>query len=180
MTESSTHDSIEQLLPAAALEILEGEELLSVTAHTRDCAACARLIESYREVVAALATTLPVRPLPPVRSARLRERLLSRARGQTAAASENRRTRRFADLADRWSGWAVAAGLAGLLLVHHSVHRPVAYGWLVSGVLTFVILGMAVYIKVQRARSAAREHGDSGTEASASVKRRPTGDTREP
>jgi hypothetical protein len=49
----------------------------------------------------------------------------------------------------------VAAGLAGLLLVHHSVHRPIAYGWLAAGVLTFLVIALGVYVRVQQARLAA-------------------------
>jgi hypothetical protein len=49
-------------------------------------------------------------------------------------------------------GWMVAAGLAGLLLVHHSVHRPVDYGWLIAGILTLLVLALAVYALKQRAR----------------------------
>jgi hypothetical protein len=48
----------------------------------------------------------------------------------------------------------VAAGLAGLLLVHHSVHRPVAYGWLAAGLLTFIVIALGVYVRVQQTRLA--------------------------
>lgn len=158
MTEPSTHNTVEQLLPAAALEILESEDLLRVAAHIRECAECGRQLESYREVVAGLTTTLPSRPLPPARSERLRSRLLARA-GSTPSAAPyiSPRSRRSAGAMDRWGGWAVAAGLAGLLLIHHSVHRPVDYGWLLAGVLTLLVLALIGYLRVQRARVLALE-----------------------
>ena len=52
----------------------------------------------------------------------------------------------------------MAAGLGGVLLMHHSVHRPLAYGWLAAGALTVVVAALAVYALIQRGRvSALRE-----------------------
>jgi hypothetical protein len=154
MNDTLSHDQLEELLPAAALEILEGNELLQVTAHARECAECARLLASYREVVARLATTLPEQPFPPAPSARLRARLLARTGREPAASATSPapQTSRLFSLVNRWAGWAVAAGLAGLLLIHHSVHRPVDYGWLAAGVLTLVVLLLAVYVRIQQVR----------------------------
>ena len=158
MTDTMRHEQIEQLLPAAALEILEGEELVQVTSHVQECADCARLLDSYREAVAGLSTTLPAHPLQLARSARVRARLLERARRSVSLASGvASRTRRARAAVDRWAGWAVAAGLAGILLVHHSIHRPVAYGWLVAGALIFIVLALGMYIRTQRARVSALE-----------------------
>src|SRR5215210_7002442 len=145
MTETLSHHEIEQQLPAAALEILEGQELARVIAHVEECPDCARLLQSYREVVASLATALPEHPLTAARSARLRARLLGRAR-QAAG------TRALGAAAAQWTGWAVAAGLGGLLLVHHSIHRPLDYGWMVAGLLVVVLIMLAVYVRMQRAR----------------------------
>src|SRR4051812_41391493 len=127
MTEPLSHSQIEQLLPATALDILEGEELTRVASHLEGCTDCARLLDSYRDVVAGLAGTLPEQPFHPTRSERLRARLLART-GRVPVAAVPERRRRSPAAADRWIGWAVAAGLAGLLMVHHSFHRPVAYG----------------------------------------------------
>ena len=85
MKETLSHDQLEQLLPAAALEILEGDELLEVAAHIQECSRCAALLESYREVVADLATKLPEQALPSDRSARVRARLLARVARADAA-----------------------------------------------------------------------------------------------
>lgn len=46
----------------------------------------------------------------------------------------------------------VAAGLAGILLVHHSVHRPLDHGWLVAGLLVMVLLAVGIYARMQRRR----------------------------
>ena len=46
----------------------------------------------------------------------------------------------------------VAAGLAGILLVHHSVHRPLDYGWLAAAFLGVVLLAVGVDARVQRNR----------------------------
>ncbi len=157
MKETLSHDQLEQLLPSAALEILEGDELLSLTAHVRDCAHCERLLESYREVLANWATGLPERPFHPAGSARVRARLLARMGSGSSPRPVAGRARRSPGSVDRWAGWAVAAAMAGVLLVHHSVHRPVAYGWLMAGGLILVLLALGVYVRVQRARLRALE-----------------------
>jgi hypothetical protein len=161
MIEAMTHDAVEQLLPAAALEILEGEELLRVTAHAEQCADCARLLDSYREVLSNLASTLPARRVDPERSTRIRARLLLRAGGSPPLAGGSPPARRIFRVVDRWAGWAVAAGLAGLLLIHHSVHRPLAYGWLAAGTLTLLALALAVYVRRLRTRLSALEERDN-------------------
>jgi anti-sigma-K factor RskA len=154
MKQALSHEQVEQLLPAAALEILEGEELLDVSSHLRDCTYCARLLDDYRETAAALASSLPEQQFDLARSSQVRARLLSRATRGTANRTEEPRHRSAAVSVDRWAGWAVAAGMAGVLLVHHSIHRPVAYGWLAAGVLALIVLGLGVYLRIQRARMA--------------------------
>jgi hypothetical protein len=51
----------------------------------------------------------------------------------------------------------VAAALAGVVLIHHAVHRPIAYGWLAAGILSVVIVGLAMYSRIQRHQVAALE-----------------------
>jgi hypothetical protein len=153
VSDETVHSSIEALLPAAALEMLDGEELVTVTAHLEDCAKCARSLQSYREVVAGLAGALPEQPFHPSRSSRLRARLLARTGRVPAEAAARPNRKRGGSGMDRgWAGWAVAAGLAGVLIVHHAVHRPVAYGWLVAGILTLLLVLVAIYFRLQRAR----------------------------
>ncbi len=124
------HAELQEMLPEAALEMLDPAEGERVLAHVRDCAECAMLLRQYRDAAAALALQLPARPMGPERSSAVRARLLARARSDRAIPI----TRKASSMIYQWSGWMVAAGLAGILLVHHSVHRPLDYGWLAAGV----------------------------------------------
>jgi len=149
---------VEQLLPAAALEILDGDELVDVTAHIQECTRCAALLDGYREVVAGLATRLPEQEFPSDRSARVRAQLLARvARGSAAGAGLISPRHRSTGWVGRWGGWAVAAGMAGVLVVHHAIHRPVAYGWLVAGILVLLLVGLMLYTRAQKERIMALE-----------------------
>ncbi|HEV2086566.1 MAG TPA: hypothetical protein VGR09_15945 [Gemmatimonadales bacterium] len=150
MNQTPSHQEADEMLPATALEMLEGEDLDRVLAHAGECTECARRLEEYRGAVAALALTLPSQPMQPARKGQLRERLLARARNDPRARA------RWGG-ADRWAGWAVAAGLAGVLLVHHGFHRPLAYGWVVAGVVIIALVAVGVYAMVQRGRVSALE-----------------------
>jgi hypothetical protein len=156
MNQTSTHQEIGDLLPSAALETLEPDELARVLAHARECTECSQLLSEYREAVAAVALSLPHEPLNDARSARLRERLLLRARGNPAAGALEKKSIARARFrwgsVDRWAGWAVAAGLAGVLLTHHGFHRPLDYGWVLAGVLAIVLVIFGVYAVSQRRR----------------------------
>lgn len=146
------HTELQDLLPAAALESLDNGELQLVLAHSKNCVECARLLEEYREVVASLTLQLPkVQPWGPTRSGLLRARLLQRVRADKRSRAVGGQSFR----ADRWIGWMVAAGLAGVLLVHHSVHRPVDYGWLAAGVFAIVLVALGIYARIQRGRVSA-------------------------
>lgn len=152
---SLTHEELEEMIPAAALDILTPTELEHVLAHVRDHPECAKLLQEYREAAAALALELPAGQFDPAQSRALRARLLARARtGKSASPSSSRRA---SSVIYQWSGWMVAAGLAGVVLVHHSIHRPLDYGWLAAGVLVVVLLALGVYVRVQRKRLAALE-----------------------
>jgi hypothetical protein len=158
MSLTPVHQELQEMLPAAALEILEPADLEPVLAHVRDCPECAKLLQEYREAAAGLSLRLPARQLDPVRARVLRTRLLARATGRTDGQGNGRTERPARALRlDRWIGWAVAAGLAGILLIHHSVHRTLDYGWLAAGVLLVVLLGLGIYARVQRRRVAALE-----------------------
>ncbi len=148
------HEEMQEMLTAAALEILEGAELQRVLAHAGVCAECGQLLDGYRQVTAALSLQLPpAGQLDPDRSAILRARLLAKARGDRRAVLPT--PRRAATLIYQWSGWMVAAGLASVLLVHHSVHRPLDYGWLATGALLAILIAVGIYARVQRGRAAA-------------------------
>ncbi|MBA3553829.1 MAG: hypothetical protein H0W29_03585 [Gemmatimonadales bacterium] len=141
------------MLPAAALEILDSMELESVAAHTRGCADCARLLEEYRAVAFALTDLLPAGAPP--HSAALRARLLARAAQERRGAAESARGASRASIVNMWTGWTVAAAFGGVLLMHHAVHRPLDYGWLATGALTVILVVTAVYAHIQRSRVSA-------------------------
>ena len=140
------HTDIQEKLPAAALTILEPAEMEQVRAHIRECPECATLLEEYRDAATVLALQLPQTHMGSARSGALRGRLLGRARAKP------RNTQKASTMIYQWSGWMVAAGLAGILLVHHSVHRPLDYGWLAAAFLGVVLLAVGVYAWVQRNR----------------------------
>jgi anti-sigma factor RsiW len=155
------HTEIQEKLPAAALAILEPAEMEQVRVHIRDCAECARLLEEYRDSATILSLQLPPSPMKAARHDALRARLLARAK-----ATPNKVTRKASTMIYQWSGWMVAAGLAGILLVHHSVHRPLDYGWLAAAFLGVVLLAVGVYAGVQRSRVTELEGRQTGTDLS--------------
>ena len=157
------HEELQEMLPAAALEILEATDLEQLLIHVRECPECTKLLEEYREAAISVAGQLPVRRLDPARAEAMRTRLVARAMGQMGGrpgVPANRRTggqggRPGRRRLDRWLGVAVAAGLSSLLLIHHSVHVPLDYGWLAAGVLLLVVLGLGIYARKQRRRASA-------------------------
>ena len=152
------HPEVLEKLPAAALTILEPTEMDQVQAHIRACSECATLLEEYREAATILSLSIPPTHMDPARSDALRKRLLVRAR------TRSRNTLKASTMIYRWSGWMVAAGLAGILLMHHSVHRPLDYGWLAAGVLLIALLGLGIYAWVQRRRVAELNDRLTGTD----------------
>jgi anti-sigma factor RsiW len=159
MSSVSGHSEVEEKLPAAALMILDSAEMEQVRAHIRDCPECAILLEEYRDAMTSLSLQLSRTPMDSVRSDAVRGRLLARAHAKP------RNTRKASTMIYHWSGWMVAAGLAGVLLVHHSVHRPLDYGWLAAGFLVVALLGVGIYAWVQRSRvvELERDSGEAGT-----------------
>jgi anti-sigma factor RsiW len=156
MSLTPSHEELEEMLPAAALDILQPAELEQVLAYVRNHPECAKLLQEYRDAAAALALELPGRQLDPVRARALRARLMARARTDPAAPLSS--SRRPSSIIYQWSGWMVAAGLASVLLLHHSVHRPLDYGWLATGALLAILTAVGIYARVQRGRATALEH----------------------
>ncbi len=140
------HEEIQEMLPAAALEILEHAELQRLGMHIGECTECARLLREYRDTAARLALLAPAGGLERARVQVVRNRLMARV----AAGRGARLSRRV----NQWTGWLVAASLAGLLLMHHSVHRTLDYGYFVAGLLTLALIGLGVYARRQRRRAA--------------------------
>ena len=165
MNTQPRHEQVIEQLPAAALEMLEGGEQAVVTEHARVCAECGQLLRDYRRLAGGLAHLIPSQPFDPARAAVVRSEVMERVR-------EGKRGRtKIRFMAERWSGWMVAAGLAGVLLIHHGIHQPLAYGWLAAGVLLLLLVVLGVYTLVQRASLAAMkdrlrvmEGGDIGRE----------------
>ncbi len=162
MNTATNHEELREMLPEAALGVLDDSDLRQVLAHARECAECAGLLAEYREVVAGLALVAPQLPRDQARAMRLRARLLARARkDERTSAPEpgvvagSRGLSPSGPAANGWMGWAVAAGLAGVLLMHHAVHRPLDYGWLAAGALTVILVAVGVYALVQRGRASA-------------------------
>jgi len=151
------HADIQEQLPAAALTMLDPAEMEQVRAHARECAECAALLDQYRAAATMLALGLPQTSMDSARSGVVRSRLLARART---------RPRKASTMIYQWSGWMVAAGLAGILLVHHSVHRPLDYGWLAAAFLGVVLLAVGVYAWVQHNRVVELEGGAAGQRGS--------------
>ena len=152
------HMDLQEKLPAAALTMLDAAEMEQVRVHLRECPECAALLEEYRDAATALSFQLPSAPFDAVRNDALRARLLARARVNP----RKQVTRKASSMIYQWSGWMVAAGLAGILLVHHSVHRPLDYGWLAAAFLGVVLLAVGIYAWVQRNRVAELEGGETG------------------
>ena len=161
MSISPSHEEFQEMLPAAALEILDRADLDRVQSHVQQCPECAGLLEEYQEVTAGLGLLLPHRDIDPARAASLRARLMARARRDLQAKVPDPKlapvahARARAFLASRWTGWTVAAALAGVLLMHHAVHRPLDYGWLAAGALAVILVSLGLYTSVQRGQLSA-------------------------
>ena len=159
MSQGMRHEEMQELLPAAALDMLEGAELGQLQAHLTTCPGCVEQLRQYRDAAAGLALLVPAVTMDPARLAAIRTRLTSRVWA-------GREMKRAGALGlDRWLGWMVAASLAGVLLVHHSVHRTVDYGWFLAGVLTFVLVGLAVYARKQQRRASELQQRLDGSQA---------------
>jgi hypothetical protein len=141
----SDHEDLQALLGEASLEILRPTERRRLMAHARECEVCAEALAGYQAVVGTLALLAPAAEWPESRRLALRRRLLARVEGE----SRPEHPRLVA-----WLGWVVAAGLAGIVLVHHSIHRPVDFGWLAAGVLALSLVATGAYAAFQRRRVA--------------------------
>jgi anti-sigma factor RsiW len=114
------------------------EQRARLLEHLSCCAEC-------RERAAAAisgTSTLETTPLARSRSRAIRARLLERARNEQGSPRPSGGRR------DGWragAGWVVAAGLAALLLSHHSFHRPLALGWVIAGVLGLINFGLVLH-----------------------------------
>ena len=157
MSATQAHQETQELLSAAALQVLDPVEVERVLVHVGSCEKCAEEYRRYQDAAAALSLQLPQRQLDPARAGAVRARIMARARADRLGGPDPRgaadkvRSRPALEVF-RWSGWMVAAGLSGVLLVHHSIHRPFDYGWLAAGVLLAALIGLGIYTRAQRRR----------------------------
>ncbi len=138
----------------AALAALTGPGGDALRAHVGSCAECSRGLAEVQDALLAVLYLPPPRSLDAERSETVRERLLGRAAGAApapshAAAPPPRRPLALLSA----GGWLVAAGLATMLLTHHSFHRPLQFGWIVASALGAALLGAALYLLGERRRS---------------------------
>lgn len=138
------HEELRGLLAAEALDALDGAERQELLAHLEGCAECRAELAELRDAAGAMAYAAPPARLDPARSARVRARLLVRAAADGRAAP-----RRWRGLTTGL-GWATAAGLATLLLTHHSFHRPLNLGWVAAAALGVALFLVGGYAAAQR------------------------------
>jgi hypothetical protein len=136
----------------AALAALAGPDGDALLAHVQACGECSRGLAEVQDALLAVLYLPPPRSLAAERSDTVRERLLGRAAGAAPAPAPAPPPRRRLALLGA-GGWLVAAGLATMLLTHHSFHRPLQFGWIVASALGAALLGAALYLLGERRRS---------------------------
>jgi anti-sigma-K factor RskA len=82
MTQPWTHDQTLAELGAYALDALSPDERLSVEEHLKTCDACRAELKAMSDTAAALASSVPSRPMDKIRSAAMKQRLLERVRAE--------------------------------------------------------------------------------------------------
>lgn len=163
-----THNTAREMLGAEALDALDAGERALLAEHLRGCPQCQRSLGSYRVVSAALAQLPAAEPLDRFKSARLRERIVAQATAAEPApdirpVSGGQSRRMTRGISSRWTGWLVAAGMAGLVLTHHAFHRPLQAGWLAAAAFGLALVGLGAYTVVLRQRlGAARQRTGPG------------------
>ena len=84
-----THAQASELLAEAALDALPADEQAAVLAHARGCPDCGPTLTALKNATAQLAYAVPHVTDDPVRRARVRNRLMARARADLAVADED-------------------------------------------------------------------------------------------
>jgi anti-sigma-K factor RskA len=80
MTRDWSHEDVLAELGAYSLDALAPDERAAIDAHLETCLTCPAELRALREAAAALSSTVPPRPMDPIRSAAVKHRLLQRAR----------------------------------------------------------------------------------------------------
>lgn len=89
MSRDVTHIEAVELLAEAALDALPPDEQAGVIAHAAGCPECGPALTAYRDAIAQLAFATPTVAVDAVRSARVRTRLMARARADLAVADRS-------------------------------------------------------------------------------------------
>jgi anti-sigma factor RsiW len=154
------HEELRGLLAAEALGALDAPERAALLVHLAECRACAEEVAELREAAGALVHAAPIVALDPARAERIRSRLLARAAAERRPAPRSGWGRRVSS----GLGWATAAGLATLLLTHHSFHRPLDLGWVAAAVLGVLLFVVGSYAAAQRRELRALREERGGAE----------------
>lgn len=173
MTGSSEHDRVRELLEAEALDALTGDEHARLAEHLAECAECRRELGALRDTAATLGGLRSGPPLDAERTARVRTRLLARVAADATPSRPDIRPAAAVPRAGRWAGWMVAAGMAALLVTHHTFHQTLKAGWLWTGVFAFIAVGLGSYAVLQRDRVALLR-AELGTPGGAAAVRTPS------
>jgi hypothetical protein len=87
MVPDLTHPQLREMLADAVLDALSADEQAAVLAHAATCAECGPALTALRDATAQLAYVVPRGPDDPAGRARVRNRLLARARADLAVAA---------------------------------------------------------------------------------------------
>ena len=82
MTSPWTHDQTLSELGAYALDALSPDERMGVEQHLKSCDTCRAELKAMSDTAAALASSVPSRPMDQMRTAAVKQRLLERARAE--------------------------------------------------------------------------------------------------
>ena len=140
MSAPMSHDELQAALAAEALGALDGRESEAVRAHLETCEACRRELASLHEAAASLAFSVPSAPMDAARSARVRARLLARARAESA---------------DAPTPAAVPASPvrdAGVIPISRARPRSALPAWLAAAAAVVLLLGVGAYAARMRGR----------------------------
>jgi anti-sigma-K factor RskA len=138
-----SHDEVQAALAAEALGALDWQESDAVRTHLEECEECRRELASLREAAAALAFSVPAVPMDAARSARVRARLVARARAERGDAPV-----------------AVPAPVAAAPSVPDSAVVPIARArprsplpaWLAAAAAVVLLVGVGAYAARLRGR----------------------------
>jgi hypothetical protein len=162
-----THEQAAELLPDAALDSLAADDQTAVLAHAAACPECGPALADLRDATAQLAFALPSLTDDPVRRARVRNRLLARARADLAVAKVDQSlpdSRAIAvPTASRDVDRQGAAGRGGGIPVGPTRRAPSRRPWTASpvvawGVAAVVGIAAVLVLSVMSVRTTTREH----------------------